>query len=65
MQSKQLYFQIKNWIEKVDIALPKSNSVDIILGVDEKMTNYIILMFKISLYKAKEKCKVPSLTICL
>jgi len=32
VQSKQLYFQIKNWLEKVDIALPKSNRVDIILA---------------------------------
>ena len=41
--------------------LPVLNKQNIILGVDDMTINFIILLYKYSLYKQREKQKPPSL----
>ena len=41
--------------------MPESNLINLILGVDDTIVNYILLSFKIFLYKSRDKGKIPSL----
>merc|ERR1711872_20349 len=61
IESKNFYFDIRNWLLKFDIFLPECNKLNIILGVDDTMLNYILLLYKMCLYKAREKGKIPNL----
>ena len=61
IESKNFYFDIRNWLLKFDIFLPECNKLNIILGVDDTMLNYILLLYKMCLYKAREKRKIPNL----
>jgi len=56
-------FKIQNWLERFNIRLPEVNKVNIILGIDDNVSNFIILIYKLSLYKARENGKVPSLSL--
>ena len=60
LASKNLYLEIKTFYEKSEINLPEFNSVNILLGVDEQSTNYIVLSYKIFLYKSRACQKYPT-----
>ena len=61
LEAKNYYFEIRDWLEEYEIALPSSNKENIILGVDGTTENFIILLYKFSIYKQREKQKSPSL----
>jgi len=63
IDSKNYYLEIRSWLEKYNITLPESNRSNIILGIEENVSNYVILMYKLTIYKAREKGKVPSLSL--
>lgn len=45
--------------------MPESSKFNVILGVDDIAINFIILLFKFCLYKARESKKIPTLSIFL
>jgi len=47
IESKNFYFRIRDWLNECDIHLPACNKVNIILGVDDKIIDYIILLYKL------------------
>ena len=55
IESKNYYFEIRFWLENYGIALPSSNKESIILGVDNVTDNFIILLYKYSIYIQREK----------
>lgn len=57
IESKNFYFEIRNWLEEFDIDLPVCNKANIILGIDDELANFIILLYKFTLYKQREKQK--------
>ena len=63
IESKNFYFDIRNWLLDFEIVLPECNKTNIILGVDDNTLNYIILMYKLQLYKAREKRIVPNVRL--
>lgn len=63
VESKTLYFEIKDHFEKNGINLPESNLINILLGVDDTIVNYILLSFKLLLYKSRDKDKIPTLSL--
>lgn len=66
IETKKLYFEIRNWLGtyNVNVYLPEINkvNVNIILGVDDVTTNFIILLFKYCLYKGRDSKRAPSLS---
>ena len=65
IESKNFYFDIRIYFENFGVIIPESNYQNIILGVDEPIINFIILHFKIVIYKFREKRKRPSLNYFL
>ena len=63
IKSKNNYFQISKWFEKTSCQLQELNKTNIILEVDDITKNFIILIYKLSLYKSRETSKVPSLSM--
>jgi hypothetical protein len=63
IKTKNLYFEIRDWLEKFDLFLPESNTYNIILGVDDLTINFVILMFKLILFKKRENEKIPNIGI--
>ncbi|RUA06763.1 MAG: hypothetical protein DSY43_01265 [Gammaproteobacteria bacterium] len=63
VESKNLYFEMKNHFKDFGINLPECNLNNIILGVDDLVVNYILICFKILLYKSRDKGKIPSFTL--
>jgi len=54
---------MKNHFKDFGINLPECNLNNIILGVDDLVVNYILICFKILLYKSRDKGKIPSFTL--
>jgi hypothetical protein len=52
---KNYYFEIRSWLEKYSITLSEPNRSNVISG--ENVTNYAILMYKLTTgkYKARDK----------
>ena len=61
IETKNLYFQIRVWLGTYNVYLPEISKVNIILGVDDITTNFIILLFKYCLYKGRDSKRPPSL----
>ena len=57
------YIQIKNWLRSFGVFLPELNKLDILLGVDDVLVNFVILLYKYSLYRSREKNNMPSLLL--
>ena len=49
------YIQVKNWLRSFGVFLPELNKFDILLGVDDVLVNFVILLYKYSLYRSREK----------
>ena len=58
IEAKNYFFEIRNWLEDYDLYLPACNIENIILGVDDVLVNFIILLYKLSLYKCRDSLKV-------
>jgi len=54
-EAKNYYIQIKNWLKEYSsVQLPESNKFNILLGVEDVVVNFIILLYKYSLYNARQ-----------
>jgi len=65
-EAKRYYITICNWLyEEYNISLPALDKSNILLGihVDNVLANFIILIYKYSLYKHREKEIVPSIEL--
>ena len=55
IESKNLYFEISEWLKSFDIIMPPCSKRNIIVGVDDVLINFIILLFKLYLYQLRGK----------
>ena len=58
--ARNLYFKLQEWMETVQLSLPKYNMPDILYGIlpanaKNSLTNTIILIFKYTLFKSKDE----------
>ena len=61
IKAQKYYFEIQKWIEQFGIDLPALNKFNILLGVDDILVNFVILIYKYTLYKAKKNAFLVSL----
>jgi len=61
IEAKNYYFTIKEWLKQFGIKLPNLNKVNILLGVDDNFINFVILIYKYSLFKTSKGTNVTSL----
>ena len=54
IEAKNYYYEIRTWLEGFDVILPSLNKFNILLGVDNELINFIIVLYKYSLYKTRE-----------
>ena len=57
------YIEIENWLRSFGVFLPELNKLDILLGVDDVLVNFVILLYKYSLYRSREKNNMLSLLL--
>ena len=64
-ETRNLYLQIKTWLSKFNINMPEQSLSNVILGPEGEddcpLINHILLMFKIVIYKARNKEIIPNL----
>ena len=58
IETKNLYFEIRDWIKSFGILLPSCNNENIIFGVDDQLINFILLVYKLILFKTRNKSNI-------
>jgi len=65
LYSQNYYLEIRNWLNCWNIKLPSLNCPNIILGIDEgkdvNLVNFIICIYKLTLYKTRPRGTPPNL----
>lgn len=60
IESRNVYLSIKNWLSNYEVILPELNLSNIILcSGNSSLVNFIILLYKVHLYKARSQEKRP------
>ena len=60
--SKNYYFKVREWLWKANIDLPILTLEKVITGIsDDSFKSYLLILWKFSLYKARERKKIPVL----